>query len=160
MYQGQLSAWKWRNWFTQSSMASFTSFFIVFIQLSEWTRFVSEDFFVVDFVVEKVLKVLSDPFELNLWEKRITICFIVTLSTYLARKFHIKKYLNFLVSAFLIYFIQLIQRLGTTVIVKVNLAHGRWPFLALVFNDLFFSVLSLFFCFSFSFVPILYFGWV
>ncbi len=155
-----ISAWKWGNWLAQSSMTGFASRFIVNIQLSEWTRSVSENFVVVDFVVEKVGKVFFYSFELTLWEKRIAICLIVTLSAYLACQFHIEKYLNFLVSLLLIQFLQLLQRLRTAVIVKVNLTHGRWPSLILVFNNLFCFVLSLFFCFSFSFVSILFFDWI
>jgi hypothetical protein len=47
-------------------MTGFASRFIVNIQLSEWTRSVSENFVVVDFVVEKVGKVFFYSFELTL----------------------------------------------------------------------------------------------
>jgi hypothetical protein len=65
-------------------MTGFASLFIVYVQLSECTRPVFENFIVVDFVVEKVGKIFFYSFELTLGEKRIAICLIVTLFAYLA----------------------------------------------------------------------------
>jgi hypothetical protein len=47
-------------------MTGFASLFIVYVQLSEWTRSVFENFIVVDFVVEKVGKVFFYSSELTL----------------------------------------------------------------------------------------------